>query len=215
MPNGISCAYFAARNHIYGKQEDNPFKEGIAGIQTARTIDAFTKTGVIKGPFAAPVSNFFNGVASIGKKIVYPLIIGSGVYNTVKSDDKVRTGASNALGISTMYCFEVVAENALNKITNVLSKSEKFTNNKFAKAAWYVAKGMTFVLASLGGYNVGSKAAESFVDEYRKTKSDVNNKLETKIQTAVNMESLESTEKPVFPLEDGLKESEVFAEMIL
>lgn len=215
MPNGISCAYFAARNHIYGKQEDNPFKEGIAGVQTARTIDAVAKTGVIKGPFAAPVSNFFNSAATIGKKIVYPLIICSGIYNTVKSDDKVKTGATNALGISTMYCFEVVAEKGLNKITNLLSKSDKFTNNKFAKIAWYVAKGMAFVAASLGGYNVGSKAAESFVDEYRETKFGVKNTPKTKIPTAVNMLSLKNTEKPAFPLEDGLKESQVFAEMHL
>lgn len=214
MPNGISCAYFAARNHIYGKQEDNPFKEGIAGIQTARTIDAFTKSGAIKGPFAAPVSNFFNGVASVGKKIVYPLIIGSGVYNTIKSDDKVKTGASNALGISSMYCFEVVAEKALNNITNVLSKSQKFTNNKFAKAAWYIAKGITFVLASLGGYNVGSKAAETFVDEYRRSKSSfVDNK--SKVPTAVNSTEIKDTDKTVFPIEDGLKESQIFSEMTL
>lgn len=213
MPNGISCAYFAARNHIYGKQEDNPFKEGIAGVQTARVIDAVAKTGAIKGPFAAPVSNFFNGAATIGKKIVYPLIIGSGVYNTVKSDDKIRTGASNALGISTMYCFEVVAEKGLNAITNLLSKSDKFTNNKFSKVAWYVAKGLAFVAASLGGYNVGSKAAESFVDEFRKSKSSSENVVE--IPTAVDCENIKNTEKSAFPLEDGLKESQVFAEMQL
>ena len=122
MPNGISCAYFAARNHIYGKKEDNPFKKGIAGIQTARTVDAVAKTGAIAGPFGAPITNFVNGIAKVGKKIVYPLIIGSGIYNTVKSDDKVKTGASNAFGISTMYGFEVVAEKCLNKITSLLSK---------------------------------------------------------------------------------------------
>ena len=214
MPNGISCAYFAARNHIYGKQEDNPFKEGIAGIQTARTIDAVAKTGAIKGPFAAPVSNFFNGAATIGKKIVYPLIIGSGIYNTIKSDDKVKTGTTNALGISTMYCFEVVAEKGLNKLTTLLSKSDKFTNNKFAKTAWYVAKGLAFVAASLGGYNVGSKAAETFIDEYRRTKSDVNSKSEVKTPSTVNNVTVYESQKTMFPLEDGLKESQIFAEMI-
>ena len=48
MPNGISCAYFAARNHIYGQKEKNMFKEGIAGAQTARAIDTVAKTGFIK-----------------------------------------------------------------------------------------------------------------------------------------------------------------------
>ena len=204
MPNGISCAYFAARNHIYGKKEDNPFKEGIAGVQTARTIDAVAKCHAIKGPIGAPITNFFNGAASIGKKIVYPLIIGSGIYNTVKSDDKVRTGASQALGISTMYAFEKICETGLNKLSSFLSNNSKFSNNKYLKGLWYFAKGMTFVAASLGGYNVGSKAAESFVDEFRAKKVNSSNKKTNALE-----------EKVTFPIEDNLKESQIFADMKL
>ena len=208
MPNGISCAYFAARNHIYGKKEDNPFKKGIAGVQTARTVDAVAKTGAIAGPFGAPVTNFVNGIATVGRKIVYPLIIGSGIYNTVKSEDKVRIGASQACGISTMYCFEVVAEKGLNAITKTLSKSEKFTNNKFAKAFWYIAKGLAFVAASLGGYNVGSKAAESFVDNYR-TSKDVSSKQKNKTT------GIDVLKKEDFSLEKPEDNNQIFAEMSL
>ena len=113
-----------------------------------------------------------------------------------------------------MYCFEVVAEKGLNKLTTLLSKSDKFTNNKFAKTAWYVAKGLAFVAASLGGYNVGSKAAETFIDEYRRTKSDVNSKSEVKTPSTVNNVTVYESQKTMFPLEDGLKESQIFAEMI-
>lgn len=205
MPNGISCAYFAARNHIYGKKEDNPFKKGIAGIQTARTVDSVVKTGSVAGPFGAPVTNFVSGVASVGRKIVYPLIIGSGIYNTVKSDDKVMTGTSQALGISTMYCFEKVAEKGLNSINNMLSKSEKFTNNKFAKGAWYVAKGLAFVMASLSGYDTGSKIGESLVNKCRNSNNSINNE----------KDKLEPQNKSSFPIEEGLNDSQIFTEIEL
>ena len=214
MPNGISCAYFAARNHIYGKKENNPFKKGIAGVQTARTVDAVAQTGVMKGAAAAPINNCFKTAASIGRKIVYPLIIGSGIYNTVKSDDKVRTGSSQALGISTMYAFEQVAEKCLNKISLALNKNSKFANNKYLKGLWYFAKGMTFVAASIGGYNVGSKAAETCVDEYRKSKSSSSEKKD-KIPTDVNATTINDNNKTIFPIEEGLKESQIFAEMEL
>ena len=105
MPNGISCAFFAARNHIYGHNEHNVFKEGIAGCQTIRTADAVADavahTGTVAKSVAKPVSGFLGKAAKYARKIVYPLIIASGIYNTVKSDDKVKTGAMQVGGIGT------------------------------------------------------------------------------------------------------------------
>ena len=174
MPNGISCAYFAARNHIYGKKEHNLFKEGIAGAQTARTIDTVAKTGVIKGSFAAPIISIFDKAANVARKIVYPLIIASGVYNTAIADDKLKTGASQASGIATMYVFEQAAEKGLKKINNKLSNTNIVQNNKAARIALYIAKGLTFVAASLSGYNLGSKSAEKIVDKARDKKEEIN-----------------------------------------
>ncbi len=133
------------------------------------------------------------------------LIIGSGIYNTFKSDDKVKTGTSQALGISTMYCFEKVAEKGLNSVTKMLSKSEKYTNNKFAKVAWYVAKGLAFVAASLKGYNVGSNLGESLVNKCRNLKSQKNDE---KIQ-------FDQKNNTSFPIEEGLNETQIFSEMQL
>lgn len=197
MANGISCAFFAARNHVNGQKEDNPFKKGIAGVQAARTIDAATKTCALSGPLLSPVSYFFNGIANIGKKIVYPLIIGSGIYNTVKSDDKVKTGASQASGITSMYLSEKVAEKALNAISKKLSTSERYINSKPLKVAWYIAKGLAFVASSLAGYSLGSKISDSVVDSVRKNKNS-------------KIKQVES-----FPIEEGLKKSDIFAEMKL
>ena len=178
MPNGISCAYFAARNLVYGKKEQNLFIEGIAGAQTARTIDSVAKTGLIKGSIASPIASVFDKAAAIARKIVYPLIIASGIYNTAVAEDKVRTGASQASGIATMYTFEKIAEKALKNINNKLTNTNIVKNNKAARIGLYIAKGLAFVAASLTGYNVGSKTAEKIVDSTRnkmQTKKTVNN----------------------------------------
>lgn len=167
MPNGISCAVFAARNHIYGKQEQNIFKEGIAHAQTARAIDSVTKTGAISGPIGTPITNFFSKAASIARKLLYPLIIGSAVYNTAKSDDKVKTGFSQGSGIVSMLAFEKVAKKLLEKANTQLLKYEPIQNNKYLKSSLYVLKGLAFVGASLMGYNLGSSTTEKIVDKIR------------------------------------------------
>lgn len=197
MPNGISCAYFAARNHIYGKKEHNVFKEGIATAQTARTIDSVAQAGIVKGPLATPVSSFFQKAAKIARKIVYPLIIGSGIYNTVVSDDKVKTGASQATGIATMYAFEQVAEKSLKNINEKLLKNNFVKNHKTARIALYVLKGLGFVAASLSGYNVGSKAAEHIVDESRAKKQ------------------IKKSDKEENPFDNSSVEDELFKDMQL
>lgn len=203
MPNGVSCAYFAARNHVYGQKEDNPFKKGIAGIQSVRTVDAIVQAPKVVDFVSKPVNSTIQGLANFGKRIVYPLIIGSGIYNTVKSDDKIKTGASQALGISTMYIFETLAEKGLKKIAKYLSSFEKYSKSNVSKGLWYLAKGATFITASLAGFDVGSKISDTCVDKIRGTKKNSTQKC--------NLKVIDTT----FPLEDGLKESQIFADMKL
>ena len=164
------------------------FKEGIAGAQTARAIDTVAKTGFIKGPLASPVISIFDKAAAVARKIVYPLIIASGVYNTAIAEDKVKTGASQASGIATMYAFEQVAENGLKKINNKLANTNIVKNNKAARIALYVAKGLTFVAASLSGYNLGSKSAEKIVDKARDKKQEINLEKENIFSNTNNVE---------------------------
>lgn len=163
MPNGISCAYFAGKNLIYGQKEKNVFKEGIAGIQTTRTIDSAAQSGVLKIPYAKPLSE----ITRVLKKLLYPLIILSGVYNTIKSDDKVKTGVQQAGGISSMYVFEKLAEKGLNIIDNKLRSTNIIKNNKKLSVGLYIVKGLTFIAASLSGYNLGSKVSGIAVDKIR------------------------------------------------
>lgn len=170
MPNGISCAYFAGKNLIYGQKENNVFKEGIAGIQTTRTIDSAAQAGVLKVPF----SGTLNKVTLAIKKLLYPLIILSGAYNTIKSDDKVKTGIQQAGGISSMYVFEKFAEKGLNKIEKKFCSTNTIKNNKKLSVGLYILKGLAFISASLTGYNLGNKFATKAVDTIRNSKQEQN-----------------------------------------
>ena len=201
MPNGISCAYFAARNYIYGTKENNLFKEGIAAAQTIRTADAACNASRIVEDAAnavnasaaatanvSPFAKFLSKGAAIAKKILYPLIIASGIYNTVKSDDKLRTGVSQAAGIGTMCAFEntlaYVQKKAIpnlvkkygskvpKNVANIASKGLNYLNNsKYGSKIKYILQGVLFATVSMGGYNIGSKVAEKIIDKHRSSKN--------------------------------------------
>lgn len=182
MPNGISCAYFALKNLKVGKANKDVFREGIAGCQTVRTVDEAIK---FKGvpPISKAANGFINSAAKFARKIVYPLIIASGVYNTVRADDKVKTGAMQASGIATMYAFETVAEKALKNISNKLLNIPFVKNHNAARFGVYVAKGLAFVAASLAGYDIGSNGAENIVNKIRERKTKNINNPEVKEET--------------------------------
>ena len=176
MPNGVSCACFAIRNHKIAESTNNVFRRGIAGIQTVRTVDAAAKASVIQQSALKPALPYLSKAAAFLRKLVYPLIIASGVYNTAKSEDKVRTGCSQAAGIGAMYACEKVAEKGLK---NIDKKIENLNGNKYFKAikiAWYVAKGLLYLGASLGGYKGGSKLVGKIIDKIRGTKQPDENK---------------------------------------
>ncbi len=169
MANGISCAFFAGKNLIYGQKEKNVFKEGIGGIQTVRTVDSAAKSGLINIPNAPILSK----ITAFLKKILYPLIILSGVYNTIKSEDKIKTGFEQAGGISFMYTFERCYEKIINPLEKKLINSPNARNNKFLKAGIYILKGAGFVCSSLAGYTLGSKLADTAVNKYRENNTAI------------------------------------------
>ena len=60
MPNGISCACFAIRNHKAAETTNNAFREGIAAIQTVRTLDAAAQASVVQKSAIQPVLPHLN-----------------------------------------------------------------------------------------------------------------------------------------------------------
>ena len=170
MPNGISCACFAIRNHKVGQETNNLFRKGLAGVQTVRTVDAAAQTSAFQKTALAPVSPALNKIAGVLRKLVYPLIIGSAVYNTAKSEDKVKTGCSQAAGIGAMYCSEKVAEKALKSLDNKVANLKGNKYFKAIKVGWYILKGLTYLGISLGGYEGGSKIVSNVIDKIREAK---------------------------------------------
>lgn len=220
MPNGVSCAIFAARNHVYGKSEKNIFKRGIAGAQSIRTADAIAQSAASVNHVSKPVSSVLSKCAAVARKLCYPLIICSGVYNTVKSEDKVKTGFSQAAGIGAMYSCEKVTEKLLRNADNFLLKRGAISGSSKKKFAWYVAKGLTFVTASLLGYTLGSKVTGSVVDKVREKPEKVTvfydcAELEQPKEITILCDNTKSeAPKKVYILND-YTESELFDDIIL
>ena len=196
MPNGLSCLYFAGINLIYGKKEGNVFKDGIGVIQTVRGADFLASDKMIttaaktaKNPFAGPLHH----AAKALKKILYPLIIVSGIYNTVKSKDKVKTGASQATGIGMMFGMEQIAEKVLVGLEKKIFSNEALKNNKKARIAWYIARGIAYATASLTGYKTGNNLAGKIVDNTRNRKAKKAAKKE--IEKQINTKAVENIKK--------------------
>ena len=117
-------------------------------------------------------AGFLNNAAKFARKIVYPLIVCSGIYNTVKSDDKVKTGAQQACGIGVMYGFEQLAEASLKKLNAKLLDINYVKANKPAQIAIYVLKGAAFASASIMGFGIGNKTAGRIIDKSRAKKAE-------------------------------------------
>lgn len=196
MPNGVSCLFFAGRNLVYGTKENNVFKKGIGVIQSVRTADFLASANLQNGAAAAgvssadaainisagatgaagtaiknPILGAVKNAASVLKKVLYPLFIASGIYNTVKSEDKIKTGTGQAAGIGLMYTFEKIAEKTLNTIDKSLSKNQSGQKSLPLKIAWYILRGGIYAASSLLGYNTGNKIAENSVDVIRNFKA--------------------------------------------
>lgn len=167
MANGVSCAFFAARNIVNGTKEKNVFKEGIGVAQTIRTADAAASVAIK----SASVKKVLSGSANFCKAILYPLIWVSALFNTIKSKDKVKTGVSQSAAIGTMFAFEKLIEK------NVISTFEKNhaaalkTNTKMS-ILWYILRGIIYASTSMAGYMLGSKAGETSVNLLRGKKED-------------------------------------------
>ncbi len=203
MPNGISCAYFAALNHENGLKHDNIFREGVAVAQTARTIDAITASQTVAcspmlNGVLSPIKPVFSKLAALSRKIIYPLFIMSTALTTLKSKDKVKTGISQSTGLICMSLMENMEVKGIKKLEKLISKKVNLSN-KYLRYGWYILKGLCFITASMGGYTMGNKVAGKAVDIARKLFKKQDNK--------ENLEQTSNTD-----LTDKIDE-EIFSEM--
>ncbi len=183
MANGVSCAFFAARNIVNGTKEKNVFKEGIGVAQTIRTADAAASAAVK----SASLKKVLSSSAKFCRAILYPLIWVSALFNTIRSKDKVKTGVSQSAAIGTMYTFEKLVDK------HVIQNFEKnhapeLKANKKTAILWYIARGLIFAATSMTGYTLGSTIGGASVDVIR-GKSDNKNE-----DTFVSMPKVENAE---------------------
>ena len=180
MPNGVSCAYFAALNHENGLKHDNIFREGVAVAQTARTIDAITASQTVAcspmlNGVLNPIKPIFGKLAAISRKIIYPLFIMSTALTTLKSNDKVKTGISQTSGLVCMSLFEKLETKLFPKLEKLVSKKVNLSSNKILRYGWYILKGLCFITASMSGYTIGNKVTGKIVDKTRNIIKKSNN----------------------------------------
>lgn len=195
MPNGVSCAYFAFLNHENGLKQDNVFREGVAVAQTTRTIDAIAASNTIASTpvlnsVLTPVRPVFSKLAAISRKIIYPLFILSSVFNTFKSNDKLKTGASQASGLVLMSTFETLEVKLLKLLEKKLPALSKISGNKYGKYLMYLLKGIMFITASMTGYTLGNKLGAKTVDKLRAVKQKNSNENIEKSNSELNTKEI-------------------------
>ncbi len=145
----------------------NPVRAGVAACNGTKVLNSIYKTSAM------------NTAASVAGKVVNPLIVASGVYSVIKSDDKVKTAVKEGLGISGMFFLEKQMKSG--KLGQQVSKGAKWVMEKLSKNAKTqsigakILCGLAFVGASIAGYDIASKAGESAVDILRKHKAQKQN----------------------------------------
>ena len=107
---------------------------------------------------------------------VNPLICASGVVKTAMSDDKVKTGITEAAALSAMFLGEGIIKRHYDNVTSSktvqdgikkLSESrlgkpifEYLEKHKLTGKAGAIVKGLTFVAGSMTSYSIGQELGE-------------------------------------------------------
>ena len=161
MANAVASMIFTMRNADKAVKTNNPLRGGVALANGTKVA------GSVSHASAVQTASKWAG------KIVNPLLIASCAYNVYKSDDKVKTGVSSAAGLTGMFLCE--GQMKKGKIGNWVKQGanwlmKKCTKNvKAQNIGTSILTGLAFVAASIGGYELASKAGESAVDLIRKS----------------------------------------------
>ncbi len=178
MANAVASTIFTVRNANKALQSHNPLRGGVAIANGTKVAGAFSHSAAMKS------------AGKVAGKVINPLLILSCGYNVYKSDDKVKTGVKEGLGLTGMFFLENQMKKG--KLGEVVSKGAKWVMEKLSKNAktqnigTKILCGLAFVGASIGGYELASKAGESAVDIIRKHRSEqqnYNNALATETPT--------------------------------
>lgn len=172
MSNGVSCAISAYRNAKSAKKHKNIFKAGVAIGQTCRTIDAAMQLSFISNTIGEKATTISGGIANTCDKILYPLRISSCIAQTIKSEDKVKTGFSSIIGILTMYLSEKIIGTQLKKFYQKINKLPNTKLNISLKTIRCIMQGTIYSASGILGHDIGCKITEKIITNHRQRKNE-------------------------------------------
>lgn len=195
MFSAVASGIFAVRN-VNKTENGEVGRSAVALGQTAGVVQEIAKyDGAIANSARCAVS-VFSDLAKENKAFEYagkftkfavnnvnPLICASGAIKTAMSDDKVKTGITEAMALGAMFAGEGLTkryyEKAINSDTcksaiEKLSKTkglnkifEYLSKNKLNGKTGAIIKGLSFITASIASYNIGAYAGSKVADDVK------------------------------------------------
>lgn len=191
MFSAIASGIFAARN-VDKTANGDVGRSAVAWGQTAGLVQEVAKYDNFLAKGARSALSVFSDMAKENKAFEYagkvtkfavnnvnPLICASGAVKTAMSDDKIKTGITEAAALSTMFLAEACVKHNYHNIANsntvskalksdMLKPAVKFLEkHKWTGKAGNIIKGLTFVAASMTAYTAGQKVGEDVADKVK------------------------------------------------
>lgn len=192
MFSPVASGIFAYRNADKTKNGDIG-RSAVTLGQTAGLVQEVAKYDGIAANTARSALSVFSDLAKQNKAFEYagkvtqfavnnvnPLICASGVVKTAMSEDKVKTGITEAAALATMFTGEGLIKLYYDKAANsneVKNLGKKLSDKKFIKPVveylekhklggkvGAVVKGLVFVGGSMTSYSIGQKFGDDFAE---------------------------------------------------
>ena len=195
MFSAVASGIFAVRN---AKKTENGEigRSAVTLGQTAGVVQEIAKYDGAIASTARSACSVFSDLAKENKAFEYagkftkfavenvnPLICVSGGIKTMMSDDKVKTGITEAAALSMMFAGEGLTKkyydsaiksqtckDILNKASKIPGLKQTFKyleKNKLTGKIAAIIKGLTFISASITSYNIGEKIGKRLADEVK------------------------------------------------
>lgn len=187
MYSALASTIFAVRN--YDKAANGDIGRGaVAAAQAVGVAQEVAKSNKAVSVFSdlSKHSKAFGHVAKVAKFAadnVNPLICVSAGIKTAMSDDKVKTGITEATALTAMFTGEALMKANYGKIIkstafrNTLAKAAKskflkpifkyVNNHKLQGKIGTILKAVTFIAASMTAYSIGQKYGDQLSDRVK------------------------------------------------
>lgn len=206
MFSAVASGIFAVRNA--DKTRHGDYERGAVTLgQTAGLVQEIAKYDNLAANACKSTISVFSDLAKEHKAFEYagkvtkfavdhvnPLICASGVIKTAKSNDKIKTGITEAGALTLMFAGEGIIKQNYDKVANskaLKNFGQKIKNDKLFKPIYeyitkhklggkigMIVKGAVFVGGSMGSYAIGENLGSKYADHI---KANINQAKKNKI----------------------------------